>query len=86
MGKLVQRQLKLYNGLVATDPHGTFDADGLSCLPAEKVGPDGGTSRQKRSYRLRCAQDVTRRKGGGTQRRHRAPRSDIGKARKKPKP
>ena len=57
----------------------------LSCLPVfvEKPGPDGypdgDQSRRRPSYRLRCTQAVTRRKGGGTQSRRRAPRSDIGK-------
>ena len=90
--KLVQRTLDLRE--LGTSGHSLVTTGetpcplSLSCLPVfvEKTGPDGNESRRKPSHRLRCTQAVTRRKGGGTQSRRRAPRSDIGKAKKTLKP
>ena len=81
MGRvLVQRVLRLV-GTQVTTGHETPCQLSLSCLPAfaEETGPDGDKPRRWLSYRLRCTEGVTRRKGGGTQSRRRAPRSDIGK-------
>ena len=95
MGReLVQRVLSLRelgaSGRVLVMTAGPYETPcpmSLSCLPVfvEKPGPDGypppdgDQSRRRPSYLLRCTQAVTRRKGGGTQSRRRAPRSDIGK-------